>query len=597
MPLPLIDYLSLIVKPRGAFRSVSPAREFSLDFGIFVPTTKSVDKPKLSLFSFLMRLKKLKDDPVLLLSTVADHLKTLNRYKVTHSARLRHLEIAYRYSYVAILEVYTDFHIKEEFPESEKRRYALVSSINAICELSIGYKLIFQYYYSLPDKLFNAVQNRVQLFAFKVIELSYMEQHLSALRYQKFPEQSWRDCNQLFFAMEKIHLVNKKYLFSGCLHGITNRASNVQSNNGLKYASIKQLYVVLHLMGLMDVISWPLPLLNKMETYIYDESANVTLKPDRRVALKTGDLIIYHEQICPPLYERIDMSDQPAFLLDINNFEKRLREKYDQIICSKLQNDVSDRLSINLSLDVYDEQLLVDKMLNKLHFFSRTEPRQYVNQYSELQLFFGFNNCFEFIRDFKHPNLFNNNDSLHNSPGMNSVRKTSLTLTDKSLTLTDKLTDNRVREDIQWYIINESQGGVHLRLQESAYTPTMFIGQLVISYTQQEGKNHFSVGYVSRIHRRKTRDVEITIIKIGTLGQCVAIQDEQLKAREQRIPCVLANSSSGKEILLIYSKQPIYLGSNLYINRKDEVQPLKLGNKYLKLPEIIAFEIESDSPE
>ncbi len=579
MRLPLIDYLSIVMKSRGESRVVPPAREFAVDFNLFEPV-KSVDKPKHTI-SFLKKLKMLKNNPVLLLSTVADHLKMLNRYKVTQPTRLRHLDIAYRYSYAAILEVYTDFHIKEEFPESEKRRYALVSSIRAIRGLSIGYKLIFQHYYSLPDKLFNAVQNRVQLLAFKVIELSYMEQHLSALRYQKFPEQSWRDCNQLFFAMEKIDLVNKAYLFRGCLHGVEDRISSAE-NSRFKYANIKQLYIVLHLMGLMDVISWPFPLLNKMETYIYDESANVKLKPDKRVALKTGDLIIYHEQICPPLYERIDMSDQSAFLLDISNFEKRLREKYDQIICDKLQNDVSDSLSIDLSLDVYDEQHLVDKMLNKLHFFSRTEPRQYVNQYSELQLFFGFNNCFRFIRDLENPNFFNND----NSPPKNPAQKTSLTLA-----------DNNVRDDKQWYVINESQGGVHLRLQESEYTPTMFIGQLVISNLQQEGENNFNVGYVSRIHRRRSRDVEITIIKIGTHGQCVVIQDEQLKAQGQMIPCVFAKKSSGEEILLIYSKQHIYLGSNLYINWKDESRPLKLGNKCLKLPEIIAFEIKNDSLE
>ena len=577
--IPLQDYLSVVLKYKEVSRREFPPRVYTLDFDLMEPSKRN-RKPEFSYRSISAALKNIENNPLLILTTASEHLKTLNRYSVSCPSRLRHLEVCAQFGYRAIQEVYDSFQEKEEFPESQERRQTLVSAIETIKGLAAGYKLVFQYYYSLPDKMYYALEDRIQALGFKIMELTYLEQYLGALRYQKLSEQTWRDCSQLFFALYKSGLASKEQKLNQCLNSTCDDVDRVTG----RMTNIQQLYVSIQLLGLMDVTNWPFALLSKMEAYIFETASYVSLANDNGDQLKQGNLIIYHEQICPPLFDRLDTGIKDALLIDITEFEKDLREKYDQLIIGHQEEKEDELYSIDLSPDKYDELNLVDKMLNKLHFISRSEARNYVNQFSKLQLFFGFRECFKFVRDFSDPDydLLNSDFSLKK------------TLAQQSSQIVSK---QGLQHDQRWYVINESQGGVHLRLQETQYTPTMFIGQVVITNLQEEGKNSFDVGYVSRIHRGRGSDVEITIIKIGKEAECVGLQDEQLKQKGDIIPSLLVKGFSGQEVVIVYSKQQVYLDSTLYILWKNDVQSLQLGQKRLKLPEIVAFDVIGYSPE
>lgn len=576
--IPLKDYLSVVLKYKEVSGREFQPRVYTLDFDLLEPSKRN-RKPEFSYRSISAVLKNAEKNPLLVLTTVSEHLKILNRYKVSCPSRLRHLEVCTQFGYRAIQEVYDSFLKKEEFPESQERRQALVSAIKTIKGLATGYKLVFQYYYSLPDKMYYALEDRIQTLGFKIMELIYLEQYLDALRYQKLPEQTWRDCSQLFFALYKSGMVGKEQNLNQCLRSTRDDVDKVSSS----HINIQQLYVLIQLIGLMDVTSWPFALLSKIEAYIFETGSCVSVEIDNGGQLKQGNLIIYNEQICPPLFDRLDTGIKDALLIDITEFDKYLREKYDYITISN-QKKEDELYSINLSPDSYDELNLVDKMLNKLHFISRSEARNYVNQYSELQLFFGFRECFKFVRD-----LADRDYDLLNS-GI-SLKKTLAQQSSQIVSRQD------VQQENHWYIINESQGGIHLRLQETQHTPVMFIGQLVVTNLQEEGTNNFDVGYVSRIHRGRGDAVEITIIKIGKEAESVGLQDEHLKQKGEIIPSLLVKGFSGQEIVILYSKQQVYLDSSLYILWKNDVQSLQLGQKRLKLPEIVAFDVADYSPE
>lgn len=570
------DFLALIFKPGNRSLEDQPSRIFELDFDLLEPD-KNNRKPGQNYYSYSRAIKGLQESPVQLLSVVGGHLTLLNRYRASISSRQRHLDVSCQYGLPAIREVYLSFQKKEEFPESEHRRLALVVSIDVVKGLSTGYKLLLLHYYSLSDRKFNLNKERVQMLGFRIMELIYMEQYLGALRYQKLSEHTWRDCNQLFFALHEISYVKNKFLFSANMNKLAGQTrKSAGSSKTVDYSNIQQLYLLIQLMGIMDIISWPFPMVYKMESYLYNLCEKIKIKSDHGRELEQGNLIVYNEQICPPLFSRLDSGSKPAVLLDTADFEHAMRVTYDELVAENLNQNMHD--GVDLSLDLFDEQNLLNKMLNKLHYLSRAEPRKYINQYSDLQLFFGFKECFQFIRDMSDSDydLLNKDFSLRKT----LAQKTSLIVTE---------TD--VKNDQRWYVINESQGGVHLRLKETKSTPSMFIGQIVVANLQHDGKNKYDVGYVSRIHRGRDSDVEITIIKLGAYADCVGLQDEQLKKQGNLAPSILVNSYSGDQILLLYNKQYVNLGSDLSLLWKNESQAVQLGPRRLKMPEFIGYQI------
>ena len=579
MKLSFSDITDFAFNYRREKQRLQPERRYSLDFDILEPD-QAFQKFKNHYFFFKKSIAFLDDAPVLLLDTVATHLKKLNRCKVSCPGRLRHLELARNHSLGVIQEIHFNLNTKEEFPETQQRRQIVVAALDAIKNIIVGYKIVLKEYDSLPDSLFFPLKRKVESIGFKIMELIYIEQNIAALRYQKMSEHSWRDCNQLFFYFYNMDLDQGSFLFS------TNyQYQSISANKTLliedSYSSIRQLYVLVQLMGLMDVVSWPQEILKKMEVYVFEAVPEIKVKPDNLKALQSGNLIIYQQQICPPFFNRLDTGGNPAIILDVSGFETTLRNKYDQVV---LKNSSKFNTGgMNISFDDYDERALLDKMLSKLYYFNRSEARHYVNQYSSLQLFFGFKKCFQFIRDSSNADY----EKIHRGLSLNT------TLAGKTSQIISEVENSERR----WFVINESQGGVHLRLQETQYSPNMFIGQMVVVNACENEKNNSAVGYVSRIHRGHGDDVEITIIKIGGQAQCVGVQDEQLKNKGDHIPSVLIKNHSGQDMLLMYSKQQLQLDSDLYLVWKNDAQSLELGKKNIKMPEFVGFEVHYFSDE
>ena len=574
MRLPFTDIPEFFLNYLREKKRAHPERRYELDFDILEPDHARQKYFHNYLF-FRRTVRSLTDSPVLLLDTVATHFKKLNRCKTSCSSRLRHLDFARRHSFSVIRETYLNLNEKEEFPETEERRQNVISALDAVKNIMAGYKIVLREYSSLPDNQFYPLKNKIESIGFKIMELIYMEQNLGVLRYQKMSEHTWRECNQLFFYMNSLGLDQTFFSFPGNFQNESNNEKN-SALPGESSSSIRELYVLVQLMGLMDIISWPQAVLKKMEFYVFETVGSVKLKSDNLKELQPGNLIIYEQQICPPFFSRLDTGDSSAILLDVSGFEMKLRDKYDQVVSknSRKQN----KGTMNISFEDYDEQGLLDKMLGKLYYFSRSETRNYVNKYSKLQLFFGFKNCFQFIRDSSNLDyeLVNSGFSLNNA----LAGQTSLLVPEAENT------------ERRWFVINESQGGIHLRLQETQYSPSMFIGQMVVVNVCEDEKNKFNIGYVSRIHRGHGNDVEITIIKIGAQAQCVGVQDELLKDKGDLVPSVLLKNYSGRDMLLMYSKQQLKLGSDLYLIWKNDTQTLELGQKNIKMPEFVGFEVK-----
>lgn len=572
MRLPFSDIPDLVLNYKRELQKEHPGRVNDLDFDVLLPDGRG-KKPEYHFYAFRNLIRSTENNPALLLTAVAGHLKLMNRYKTSCATRLHHLDIACSASYKAIHEIYRVLTSKEEFPETQKRRDTVIPAIESVRNLIAGYKIVFKQYLSLPDKLFYPLKQRVRFLGFRIMELVYLEQHLGVLRYQKLPEYAWRDCNQLYFFLRSISFDEEEFSFQGNLH---DQFPGSSGKGQATLSSAKHLYVLIQMMGLMDVISWPREHLKKMEAYVFASVHSVKIHNDHGRELAQSNLVVYQQQICPPFFNRLNTGTTDALILDVSGFENKLRERYGAVVSEKAAN--TEGAVINLSLDDFDEQGLLDKMLNKLYFFRRSEPRKYVNQFSDLELFFGFKNCFQFVRDLATPDY----DLL--SSGF-SLRKTLAGQTSAILSESGEKNENR------WFVINESQGGIHLRMQETRYSPNMFIGQMVVVNVHEVSSSDFNIGYVSRIHRGRSNDIEITIIKLGNEAQVVGVQDESLKSKGDLVPSILITSYSGKKLLLMYSKQQIILGSDLSIIWKNDAQLLELGQKYIKMPEFAGFEI------
>ncbi len=509
--------------------------------------------------------RELGEHPIELLREIDRYLKRINGEHLAPRRRLRWVIFCLQYACPAIRKIYSEHHKGDAVPEAHDRREGLMVAIHVCSQLSLGFKHILRRDYQLSDARYSRVRGRVRECAQLVLELIRMEQRLRALRYQKLPATAWLDCNRIFFAIRQCEDVYVQHKALSCLQvplerkdGDTDLSRRMPQN-----ISIHQLFILIQLFGLMDTNTVSSQKMHIVDAQLAKVLPKLKAVTDTGTALGMGQVIVYGNQDRPPYFERQDekaeaslarqrllaaeeqgtSSEQQvpvAVRIDLILLEESLRLEHEQLYRLFDSNNADDRSRMVADSQDLTRLLTVDAMCDKLRMKRRQHPRRYSLGKKILYVYTGFMSVYQLLMEAEVEDderaLLSDEHQLRDA----LAERSALIATDRDSSSAG-----------QWFVMDISAGGVHIKTHESQFTTALFIGQLVaFGYTRDELRSP-TVAYVSRFLRNGP-DIEVTLRTLSTRVEATAVQSDFLSQSDMALPAIWARLADGREGVILH---------------------------------------------
>ncbi len=501
-----------------------PMRELKLIFNLPVQLKDKRYSPERSLRDLQSELRLYKDMPLNQIELAIDQLSKLVVYKCSVRKRFAMLEVVSRELSSLICEIYVQYRDEQKIPESESCKCNLDKLLELIRLLIVGYQQVFDVLYRLSDFRYRGQRKRIQLTGFRILELIYVEQRVCARRYQLFPAQHWKDINQVFFFLWHYEHVDQ---LQPLIIALPNhlRGNEYAEPKGQK-TTPKQLYISMQVFGLVDCYTWPSEYTRVLDSYLKLFEPQLGIKHDGGAELERGHLLTFHNWERAPLYRRAGSTGLGS-LIDITSLKRKINQDF-SVLHSLNEAEALLQISPPLSVLEHNQRLLFIEVLKyKLQPKQRRDQREIIDAYRDFTITSGFMNC--------HQKLPKGVKKIPNDEG---VLKLSLgeMLEGRSSILAD---DSRDVKHGEWFVVNDSKGGVLVRTKETRYLAEMEIGQLALFNSPNEPEGMLQLGYLSRLMRSGQGEINVTLQKIATKAESVAVQTVQMHKSGEAVPAFL----------------------------------------------------------
>ncbi len=526
--------------------------------------------------------RELAEYPIELLREIDRYLKRLNTERLPPRQRLRWVIFCLQHACPAIRKIYSEHHKGDAVPEAHDRREGLMVAIHVCSQLAVGFKHILRRDYQLPDARYSRVRGRVRECAQLVLELIRMEQRLRALRYQKLPATAWLDCNRIFFAIRQCEDVHAQRKALTCLQVPLERKDGDASlaRRLAQNISIHQLYIMIQLYGLMDTNTVSSQKMHIVDAQLAKVLPRLKAVTDTGGSLGMGQVIVYGNQDRPPFFERQDEKAEAALArqrlldaeehgstgqqvpvavrIDLMLLEESLRREHEQLYRLFDSSDADDRSRMAADSQDLTRLLTVDAMCDKLRMKRRQHPRRYALGKKILYVYTGFMSVYQLLLEAEAEDderaLLSDEHQLRDA------------LAERSALIASERDSSSAG---QWFVMDISAGGVHIRTRESQFTTALFIGQLVaFGYTREELRSP-TVGYVARFLRNGP-DIEVTLRTLSTKVEATAVQSDFLSQSDMALPAIWARLSDGREGVILHQSHRLSSATPISLERGGE---------------------------
>lgn len=543
---------------------------------------KDADKNILNRDKIIQRLKMHKKVPVRLLEEANDVIQILNRVRLSSKQRVEYAVLLASYIYPVVLLWYNKYQKQENsLPESNERRSALISSIDAIHQLSISYKLLFREYYSENKKAFKKHQKLTCQYGARSLELIRLEQRLRALRYQKLPKVSWQHCNQIFFSLIHHNAVDEDYDLIGLI-GVRKSSDNLKQG-GVPVSSVRKLYLSTQLFGLLDVTTWPTRMFHIPDGYLdFLSGEGLKVVADDGKSLRPGFLLTYYKNEIPPLFKRNDNIPSPCIRFDYTNLYNILVKDHKEIGKQQFL-DVSDISKFSRTLaeiSEVDRIPVIELMMMGLTQRERRQKRHTSFDASRLSVYFGFSEVNRLLKDIVAPDQARVKES----------RQFIDTLAMSSALLAE---EQNTHMSASWTISNFSTGGLLISTEETDFSNPIQIDMLM-AFTMPDNEKHPILGFVRRLNRPNSKLIEVAIVRLSNYAETAGIQDQNELDSSTAKAVVLIKDVRGEWNLIIKTSMPYVKGQPLKLIRANgSPLPIRLGDVVYTKKEFKVFELRS----
>jgi len=563
-----LDRLLLIVRRKEGI----PPRTFELILDL--PAIRPHSKMWASTKDFkppTLFWNELNPHPIELLRNIRLYLKRLNTAKMSETLRSDWLEQSLLYACPAIRKIYSDEYKVDALPESHDRREGLVAAINVCGQLVAGFKRQILNDYNLSDSRYSKVRPRARLNALRVLEIVRIEQRLLSLRYQKLPESVWRECNRIFFAFSQCEDIKESHQALSCLQVRLDSKARELGHVQVTTTSIRHVYLSIQLYGLMDTNSVFSRNLHMIDVYLSRVIDSLDIKADDDSPLLTGEVIIYSNQKVIPSFKRqgdgrvaakSPISEEIlALRVDLVPLELLLVKEHKKLI-ALFEMDRDENEKAVTSQEDFSRLSIVDVMCERLRLKERKEKREHIAGQKILYVYNGFMSVYKFLVEASYED-----EEIHNELASDNELRDALA--SHSALIASGV---QAVHFGQWYVVDRSEGGVHIRTQESEFITAMYVGQiLAFSYSREE-LNAPALGYITRLSRGKIGVIEVTIKTLSINPEVVAIQSEFLSKNEMALPAILlpAEGEGKAQRMVLHQSHHLSPGTSIKVEREEE---------------------------
>jgi len=495
-----------------------------------------------------------------LLRKIDGYLQRVNTEKMRNSKRMAWVEHALQYACPAMRKIYSEHYKSEALPESHDRREGLMAAISVCSQLAVGYKRQLNEDFALPDARYARVRPRVRHHAVRILELLRMEQRLRAMRYQKLSEKSWQDCHQIFFALSQCEDIDEQRLSLNCLQVLLDSSANESTRRIPAMTSLNLAYLSIQFNGLFNISALLCQKLHMIDAQIANVIDSITIIPDHGKKLGRGKLLIYYGQDCPPYFKRQDEIHRKkqlawlkargefcmgeaisaeyklrAIIVDVAPLDAMLMKEHQRLLTRFESQDFIEGVKAkgggNKYNTVADQDdlanlLTIDAMCDGLQLKQRKEEREYILGQKILYVYNGFMSVYKLLVDLAI-------EKKNETPSLTSDNALRDALAGRSALIAADLQDN---EFGQWFVVDKSEGGVHIKTRESEFTTALFIGQVVAFAYSREELAKPALGYVVRLRRSISKEIEVTIRILSKTIVATAVQNDFLTQNDMALP-------------------------------------------------------------
>ena len=549
--------------------------------GLSLPFKKA-EKSELNRKSVIQQLEIYRNSPVRLLEETSGILQKINRVKLTPKQRNELAELSASYIYPIVLLWHDKYQKKENsLPESNERRNALIASIDAIHHLSVSYKLLFREFYSADNAEYNKNYKLIYQYGARSLELIRLEQRLRALRYQKLPKISWQHINQLFFSLVHHNTVDDDYELIGLI-GIR-KTSDKLRRGGVPKSNVRKIYLSIQLFGLLDVTTWPTRMFHIPDAYL-DLLSGEGLKivADNAKELQPGFLLTHYKSEMPPVFKRNINLPSPLIMLDYTNLYNLLVKDHKEIGKQQFLEEFDESKFSRPLIEMKDVDRVpvIELMIMGLTPRERRQKRHSSFDDSSLSVYFGFHDVNKLLKDIAAPDQARVRES----------RQFIDTLAMSSAVLAEEQTSHMAAS---WTITNFSAGGLLINTEETDFSNPIQIDMLV-AFTMPNNKNQPVLGFVRRLNRPNSKQVEIAIVRLSNYAETAGVQTQDELDSSTAKAVILIKDVRGEWNLIIKTSMHYSKGEPLKLIRANgSPLPVRLGDVIYTKKDFKVFELRS----
>lgn len=533
------------------------------------------------LATLIEQISGLENDPVRLLSKVYKFIYAVNRISIESHTRMRLTTPCLEYACKAIHTVYSEFHKGDALPESPTRNESLNTAIAVTMELAIAYKHIFQQDITSPTRQYKI--HRIRTSAQNVMEMLFTEQRLRALRYQYLSKSTWLDCNRMFFAMLEHGGVDHRFKMKGCVF-VSWRIKDKWYSQQPEF-SLHELYVCIHLFGLMDTNTLTPLQINVTDIYLRQYVSHLKMVRKEYTEPARKYYHFHRELTKPAVIQQYDREDSDSRYLDMHPIKQLLEKENERLNAqvSPVETDPNKTLTGKTKFtcqEDLDRILVVRTMLRRFQLQRRKENREYLQGEDRVFIFNGFKTSFD--------SLMENNKKQHKAHANNHPLRNSLALASSKLKRTsgtDKLP--------QWILMNKSNRGALIETKETPLTARMFVGQIILYKHEKTDIKNPIIGYVCRLHRPRHRVIQIAIQNLSNQVESIIVQNEFLQKNVMGLPGLLVFDFGETLRLILHYSHRLAPGANVVIRRNGMDYDCKVNNIQIMQKEFIVYGINT----
>lgn len=507
---------------------VSGDDEKSIQFANLPSPIKELKRNELDKTPYVERLEQLRNFPDKLFQNAAQILSSFNRAIIKPNKRLELISAVIGQVYPVLAETIDKYRQQQySLPENHARREVLLAATTMVEQFSIVYKHVFK-----TDIAEDTAKNheRMNMCAFRILELIRIEQRLRALRYQKLPTSTWVDCNKIFFYTLEHVDIDKEFKLLGTASRWV-KAKN-GSSHSLPSCSIKSLYFSIQLFGVLDITTWPVWLFQVSDQYLEFINDALRLIPDHGQEVVPGWLVTAANHNGIASFKRLEAMQSPSIIIDYSNLYNYLVTEHEALTQKRmLENYDESQLSEPLKhIHKYDRIPVLETILLSLRQRERYQKRHAAIGSEDFRVYFGFEETYRLLSDM----------AQLDKKELSEMRDFIDTLAGKSsIVLDDAQASMR-----GWEMINFSTGGLLLGTEESDFASPIEIGQ-VVAFTPSKEEQEPLLGCINRVQRTNYRNVEVAIFRLSTHSEAaLAVQTE--KDSKKGLPVILMRDMDEK---------------------------------------------------